>query len=127
MAQSTVIKSQPLQTPIESLNKMLPRQAPVVDRIVAKRPSPIQFRRDDQIIPLPCKFLNGLTHHAFRLTLRIAFGTVEEINAGVIGSFHAGEGALCYANPYIRGWLWFGGENICGGAYRSRRGRRMLA
>lgn len=94
---------------------MLSRQALVVDNIIAKRASPVQLEQlvsvvgslpitawtrethlggDDQIITLPAKLPDGLTHYDLRLSGRINLSTVKEVHSGIIGGLHALESAL---------------------------------
>lgn len=54
----------------------------------------VYLGRDDEIVSLPAKLLDGLAHDLFGLTLRVHLGTVKEVDTDVVGGFHAGEGAF---------------------------------
>lgn len=90
----TILQPQPSQTPLQPLHQMFPGQPPIINRIIPKRAAPINLGRNNEVIPLPSEFLDRLPHYSFRLAGRVALGAVEEVDAGVVGGFHAAEGAL---------------------------------
>jgi len=50
--------------------------------------------RDDQVISVPAKVLDGLAHNDLGFSPRVGLGGVKEVHAAVVGSLHAGKGAL---------------------------------
>lgn len=91
MVQYTVIEFQSLQTHIEPLDQMFPRQPAVVDGIVAEGAAKVDLGGDDEVVALPAKLLDRLAHHSLRLSRGIALGAVEEVDAGVVRGLHARE------------------------------------
>lgn len=47
--------------------------------------------RDDDIVALPGKLLDGFAHNPLGFTTSIPFCAIEEVNSYVVGGFHAGE------------------------------------
>jgi len=41
--------------------------------------------RNDEVILLPAKLLNGLSEHNFRLSTGVDLGCVEEVDTGIVG------------------------------------------
>ena len=73
---------------------MLSRQTSVVDWDVAECTAPVDLGRDNQVVPLPAKFLDRLAHDNLGLAARVGLGAVEEVDPGVVGGFHAVKGDL---------------------------------
>lgn len=70
---------------------MFPRQADAV--LCARRGGavtspPVDLGGDDEVTPPPAVFADGFAHDDFRLAGGIAFGRVEEVDAGVVGGLH---------------------------------------
>ena len=76
---------------------MFSRQAAVVDGVITKSATPIDLCRNNQVISFPAKLFDGLTHHNFRFAFSVTLGTVEEVDPGIVCSFHAFEGDLCHS------------------------------
>lgn len=49
---------------------------------------------DDQIVTVPAELLDRLAHDLLRLASSIGLGAVKEVDTAVVGSLHAGVGAL---------------------------------
>lgn len=49
---------------------------------------------DDQIITLPSKLLDGLSHDSLRLAPGIDLGAVEEVDTTIIGRLHTRKSSL---------------------------------
>ena len=49
------------------------------------------FCRDDDIVALPSKLLDGFAHDPLGFTTSISFCAVKEVNSYVVGGFHASE------------------------------------
>lgn len=106
---------------VHALDDVLPRQAGIVDGVLAKLATPIELSiggesfalatynandggrrpsamtylcRDDQVISVPAKVLDGLAHNDLGLSPSVSLSRIEEVDAAVVGSLHAGKGAL---------------------------------
>jgi hypothetical protein len=73
---------------------MLPRQPVIVNRVIAERAAPVDLGGDDNVVAFPAELLDAFAHYFFRLAGGVAFRAVEEVDAGVVGGFHAGEGVF---------------------------------
>ena len=92
--QVDVVELQTLERGFRALNQVLAGQAAVVDRVVAEGAAPVDLGRDDQVVALPAEFFDGVAHHDLGLAACVGLGAVEEVDARVVGRFHAVEGDL---------------------------------
>ena len=64
----------------------------------------VHLRRDDNVVPIPAKVLDGPTHDALGLATGVGFGGIEEVDASVEGGFEACEGILVANVPSVLTW-----------------------
>jgi len=78
--QVDILKVQTRQRRIRALDQMLPAQTTVVHRVVTVCRTPVDLCRDDQVVALPAKLLDCLSHADLALAASVALGAVEEVD-----------------------------------------------